>query len=199
MQLPHAVLKAKEQAAEFGRRVALFRSLYRESSPEAGEQLRRFLEEFGCNTSTGWQRGWHPLTTVVDLSLRWAITSTPPRIDALRDARSILGAASAEWASAWTSLAWLVKDWGLERTLSDAINDSATMAEAERLRVDATLAERWPVVSEEEEQESLAAMKNGAFVELDEAFAGLAGVTKEVWDARVEEHKRKRLHVPNRE
>ena len=199
MQLPHAILKAKEQAANFGRRTEHFRSLYKESSQEAVEELHRLLDEFGCSNTAGWQRGWPALTTAVDLALQWAITSSPPRIDTLREARAVIEAASSEWADAWASLAWFVKDWRLAPGSSEQIHDSVTMAQAERTRVDTTLAERWPVVAEKEEQESLAAMKDGLFVGLDEAFAHLAGITKEAWEARVAEHKRKRLPVPNRE
>lgn len=199
MNIPYAIPKAKEQAANFGRRVELFRSLYREPSPEAGEELHRVLEEFGCSNTAGWQQGWHSLTTVVDLALRWAITLAPPPIDALREARTSLEAASAEWANAWGTLAWFVKDWRLEPSLSGPTNDSATMAQAEWVRVAATLEERWPVVNEKEEREIVAKRKDGAFVELDDAFAHLAGVTKEAWQTRVEEHKQKRLRLPNQE
>ena len=79
------------------------------------------------------------------------------------------------------------------------ILDIVTLAQAERTRVDATLEDCWPVVNEKEEQKILAEMKGGAFVELDEAFARVAGVTKEAWQARTEEHKQKRLRPPNQE
>jgi hypothetical protein len=197
MQIPYAILKAKEQATDFGRRVDHFRSLYREPSPEAGEELYRLLEEFGCSNTTGWQRGWHSLTTVVDLALQWAVKSVPPPIDALREARACLEAASAGWANSWGELAWFVKGWRLESSPSGPINDSATMAQAEWTRVAATLEERWPVVSRE--QEASEAMNGAAFVELDDAFARLAGVTKEAWQARVEEHKQRRVRPPNQE
>lgn len=199
MQIPFAILKAKERAANFGRRVDLFRSLYRESSQEAGEELHRVLEEFGCSNTGGWQQGWHSLMTVVDLALQWAITLVPPPIDALREARRVIESASAEWANAWTSLAYFVKDWRLEPSFSEQINDSVTMAQAEWTRVAVTLEERWPVVNEKEEQKIVAGRKGGAFVELDDAFAHLAGVTKEAWQTRVEEHKQKRLRLPNQE
>ena len=197
MQIPYAILKAKERAAVFDRRVEQFRSAYPEPSREASEELHRVLEEFGFSHAVGWQRGWQALTTVVDLALQWAVKSVPPPIDALREARACLEAASAGWANSWGEYAWFVKGWRLEVSLSGPINDSATMAQAEWTRVSATLEERWAVDSRE--QEASEAMNGAAFVELDDAFARLAGVTKEAWQARVEEHKQKRLRLPNQE
>ena len=49
--------------------------------------------------------------------------------------------------------------------------------------------ERWPVGSEEEEEEARASAARGEGLDLDEAFAQIAGVDVAAWRQRVEEYK----------
>ncbi len=53
------------------------------------------------------------------------------------------------------------------------------------------LADEWPVCSAEEAEEVLTQMERGEGMELDDAFAQIAGIDKADWLERVEEHKRK--------
>jgi hypothetical protein len=55
----------------------------------------------------------------------------------------------------------------------------------------ARLAEEWPVCSSEEERETRTKIESNRGMELDDAFAEIAGVDKAEWLERVAEHKRK--------
>jgi hypothetical protein len=52
--------------------------------------------------------------------------------------------------------------------------------------------ERWPWISERSIAEARAEIARGEFLELDDAFEQIAGVDKETWLKRVEEHKRRK-------
>jgi hypothetical protein len=51
--------------------------------------------------------------------------------------------------------------------------------------------DRWPWINEQIIAEAKAELARGEFLELDEAFAQIAGVDKETWLKRVEEHKKR--------
>jgi hypothetical protein len=55
----------------------------------------------------------------------------------------------------------------------------------------ARLAEEWPACSPEEEQEAMAQARRGEGLELDDAFAQIAGVDKATWLQRVAAHEQK--------
>ncbi|HWG43483.1 MAG TPA: hypothetical protein VN688_11910 [Gemmataceae bacterium] len=57
----------------------------------------------------------------------------------------------------------------------------------------ARLADEWPVCSPEEEREARTSSERGEGMELDDAFAEIAGVDKASWLERVAEYKRKHL------
>lgn len=57
----------------------------------------------------------------------------------------------------------------------------------------ADMAARMPPLTEEEVAEVLAEDARGELLELDDAFAAIAGVGKEEWLKRVEAHKAKKL------
>jgi hypothetical protein len=52
--------------------------------------------------------------------------------------------------------------------------------------------EAWLVANREEVEEALAAARRGESLELEDAFAEIAGVDRETWLRRVEEHKQRR-------
>jgi hypothetical protein len=62
---------------------------------------------------------------------------------------------------------------------------------AERFKqLQARLADEWPVCSPEEEQEARTKNERGYGIDLDDAFAEIAGVDKATWLERVAKHKR---------
>ena len=96
MTIPYVILHAKAMADSLTRSVEAFRSLYPKAVQEADKELLRILMEFGFNRSVGWNHSWDCLTTVVDGAFQWAHRPVPPPIDALREARTVIEAASVE-------------------------------------------------------------------------------------------------------
>jgi hypothetical protein len=96
----------------------------------------------------------------------------------LQLAQSIRASASRAWQDAGSPAG---VDFGL---LDDAIQAVA--------RAKQELLDRWPVGSDQEIAEARAAASRGEGLELDEAFAQIAGVDGAAWRQRVEEYKRGR-------
>ena len=63
---------------------------------------------------------------------------------------------------------------------------------AEKEQVDFLLQRSWPVEGKAEERKALKEVENGQGVEIDDAFANIAGMSKEEWLKKVEAHKRKK-------
>lgn len=64
----------------------------------------------------------------------------------------------------------------------------SVLADVRRWRAD--LLDHWPWFSEEDMVEARAAEARGELLDLDEAFAGIAGVEKQVWLERIAAHRR---------
>jgi hypothetical protein len=75
--------------------------------------------------------------------------------------------------------------------VAGAADLEGAIAEVERLRADTLNHWPWPPTPEEV-AEAVAEYERGDSLPLDEAFAEIAGVSKEAWLERVEEHKRRR-------
>lgn len=69
---------------------------------------------------------------------------------------------------------------------ADALRD----AHAALLRLECGIFQHWPWFTEQDAAESRAAIERGDYLELDDAFAQIAGVDKETWMRRVEERRR---------
>jgi hypothetical protein len=87
--------------------------------------------------------------------------------------------------------------WGCLQQIAQATGQSSQAGDqlqetAERFRqLQARLAEEWPVASVAEEQQAWSQHELSQALEIDNAFAEIAGVDRATWLERVAEHKRK--------
>jgi hypothetical protein len=92
---------------------------------------------------------------------------------------------------------WSWRFWEVVRDLTAIagrpVEGTDRLLEAARRfkELQARLAEEWPACSPEEEQEALAQVRRGEGLELDDAFAQIAGVDKATWLQRVAAHEQK--------
>lgn len=124
------------------------------------------------------------LSCALDQAILWANTKPLPSIRDLRQTRADIEALLEAWSEAWTLLPKVV------RHRDQQILNIATLAMAEHRRMIQAIEEGWPVDSKEQEEQSLAEILAGDFLELDDAFGQIAEVGKEDWLRKVEEHKK---------
>ncbi|GEM_PF-6375673 len=70
--------------------------------------------------------------------------------------------------------------------------DELRETHARLLQLESGIFQHWPEFTEQDAAEARAALERGDGLELDEAFAQIAGVDKETWMKRVEERRRSR-------
>ena len=68
--------------------------------------------------------------------------------------------------------------------------DELRDAHARLLRMENGIFEHWPLFTEQDAAEAREAIERGDYLELDDAFAQIAGVDKETWMRRVEARRR---------
>jgi hypothetical protein len=131
------------------------------------------------------------LRTLCDRVLLRAVRGDYPDVADLRLARRRLEAVLAEASAAITHLLDLMAQAGdAGRTVSTA--DELRGAAAAIQQLHQRVAERWPVCDEEELRAVNEQISRGEFLDVEEAFAEMAGSDKEALRARLDEHKRQR-------
>ena len=198
--IPAVLLLARERADSFRRCVEILHDAWKEGSCLGRNQAGFLLADTIRNQ---WDaRTTSPLVTL-EWALEWANSSPPPPAAALREARAALEATASSWAESSALLSEMQKQNA--RHLPDRpglllwpewiqhIADLGRVVASEKRRIDLTLRECWPVGSEAEERAALAEMRQGAGVELEDAFAEIANVSKEEWLRRVEQHKQAKI------
>jgi hypothetical protein len=188
--IPLVIRVAREQAASFRRCVEMVIEA-RESSPLGASEYEasEILEDMWFRDR---RSGDEFPKLAVERALQWACREAPPPPAVLREARAMLEGVVNDWTEAILMLDQHFRRLSAEYHWPRGFHRLKTAALAEQRRVMMLLRESWPVGSEEEEQRALADLKEGKGVELDDAFAEIAGVSKEEWLRRVAEHKEKR-------
>jgi hypothetical protein len=188
--VPPLILLTKERAGSFRRCLEILHAAGCETpSCYDLKDTLVFLDELVLNRS-GRVTLDTPLITL-EWALAWANRNPPPPVHVLREARAVLQQAAEDWARSFLLVQEMSKrpvehypqrwpEWLAEITRGVA---------AEKRRIDLILEESWPVSEEETEQQALAELKSGQGLELDDAFAQIAGVSKDEWERRVAEHK----------
>ena len=193
MKIPFDLLMDKERAESFHRKALLIRDRF--GAPAIGEEcwseIWRLIGEADQDRQ---YRPWHPFHSLpmpaLEHALRWANGTPPPPADALQVARAVVEATLAAWFDAWLLLGKML-DVGDKSPCRSHPAEYVTLAMAGHRRAVAALGEGWPVLSIDDERRVVAEMKAGKGLGVDEAFAGVAGVSMEEWHRRAEAHKRK--------
>lgn len=180
---------ARERAASFRRAAELFCSIdYRSEWGDVGMIVR------------GWVRDSMYLvdpseidvSLVLQHALIWARQNTAVPGDSLHHARELLEAMLEDWHEGWKTLAKHLKESGNALHDNHWFREVATVALGRERQLEKSLAEEWPVSSRQDENKRREEIKEGNFLELDEAFAEIAGSSKEEWLAKVRTYQDKR-------
>jgi hypothetical protein len=180
MSVPVSILLANERMRGFRHRLEILRDHL--ADDELEYHLYDEMEEIQL------------ARPVIFRALQWANQIPPPPITALRETRSFLQRLLDEWGAALVPLATILA--GLRPPGSPAARPSLWLAldiaKQEYDHFGQLLNERWPVEDEENEQRAVAEMQSGGGLELDDAFAQIAGVSPAAWQQRVGEHRNRR-------
>jgi hypothetical protein len=128
---------------------------------------------------------------VIEHALEWACQESPPPTAVLRETREVLKGLLTDWSEAILIVDELFRGEGHPHHWPHWFYRLKTTAAAEDRRARMILDESWPVSDEKEEAQALADVKGGKGLELEDAFADIAGVPKDEWMRRVAEHKKK--------
>jgi hypothetical protein len=170
-----------EQTELMGVTLEVWRDL--RGNPPSDVQLSRFVE-LGLQV---YQR----MQSLYSEAYRRVVKDQAVNVADAQRERRLLGAvyrAGAEWSwRFWEVLRDIRLMTGRQVEGTDRLLEAATQFRDLQSR----LVKEWPVCSPEEEQQALAQVGGGEGMELDDAFAQIAGVDKTAWLERVAEHKRK--------
>lgn len=188
-------------------KIPLFIPLARERAESFRKGIELFLERHGYDIL---DRGWHDfwmvlrpfnrdplyfvelsqsdIPLVVENALIWANTPPAP-VELLPEARLLLDSALADWHIAWAALAKILNANSSRLSNDHWLRDVIPLAFVREHQAKRSLAESWPVPGREEEKNLLAEMEAGAFIELDDTFARISGISKDEWIQRINQRK----------
>jgi hypothetical protein len=121
------------------------------------------------------------LPNVLDQSISWLHTQRNYNIDEIREAKKILDDASEDWYVAHKLMYKLLNTKPYHLSEKHWIKSYVKDALSRYHNVIDIYNSAWPISDINTEEKMLHEMNEGGFVELDDAIASVAGLTKEQW------------------
>jgi hypothetical protein len=183
MAIPLSIIVSKDRAAAFRSAVSLYLERYGTHVDDASwGDFREILQAYA---------GEHPAESdvpiTVEKALVWAATEDHG-IGELKEVRRHLDDALSDYGWAWHSLNKAMQSNPHFSGPRHGWMELPALALLRHRQASRALAEGWPTSSETEEAAALADMASGNFVDLDDAFARLAGTTTDQWRLRAGKH-----------
>lgn len=199
MTIPFFILITKYRVETFHRRLNLFHTHFGEQlTEETLPELMRILGEFSSHCDPRWVSASEPIAQAFHRAVSWANTRPYPPADVLQEARQAIDGAISLWLEACTLAGKMLRTQNSHFPWAGRVQESVSYSFAQQRWIKRVIDEGWPVESAADEQRALEEMKSGNVLELDDAFARIAGVLPQEWQQRVEEHKRRHKPQDNR-
>jgi hypothetical protein len=127
-----------------------------------------------------------------EIAYRSLFTSPPPTFAEARETREVLDRVFADRIDAAEKILALAADAAARTGQPIPETEGLASAAEDVRRLRRELAERWPVCTDDEMEEVRRQIARGEGMELDDAFAAIAGVGVEEWRRRVEARRKER-------
>jgi hypothetical protein len=121
----------------------------------------------------------------VEMALKWSALENPSILE-LREAGALIELALADYFEAWNFIAMALKR--RSGFLSDRhwIRESCTLSIIRHDQAARLFKESWPTINEQIEWNRNLEVKSGTFLEIDDAFARISGMTREQWAGKID-------------
>lgn len=181
MAIPIFILLARDRAAIF--RAAIPQILARYGPAISDADLDEFRSTILWYVPDGTLQSDVP--DAVEEAIRWAAIENPT-VGELRHAGELLESALADDFEAWQTIAKSLKASPGQLSVGHRIREITARSIAHHRRAVRSFADSWPSIPEETEKLRLLDMRSGSFVDLDDAFSRISGMTREQWSGHLD-------------